>query len=445
MLFTKHIDMQMFGLCDCNNFYVSCERVFRPDLQGKPVVVLSNNDGCIVARSQEIKDLGVKMGEPFFKIKDLVKKHNIISFSSNYELYADMSNRVMTILAGFAPETEIYSIDECFLNLTGLDTYALSTLHTNDNQLATFHPLKAYGTTIVQTVQRGTGIPVCMGIAPTKTLAKLANRFAKKYAGYNRVCLIDTPEKTEKALKLTDVGDIWGIGAKHSKRLNKQGVMTAYDFIKLPKAWVRKNMTVVGERIWRELQGESCLPLETVPPDKKQICTSRSFGQPVTELSDLSAAVAGYAGQCAYKLRKQNSVAVSLMVFVSTNWFNKELPQYHNSRIATLPVPTSSTSEIVKYARMALDAIYRPHFQYKKAGVIITEISNTQGIQQNLFYGADLSKHDRLMKTIDRINDANSRPVIQIAAASSGIHEMKRGNISPRYTTRLENIITVKP
>jgi len=419
----------MFALCDCNNFYVSAERVFRPDLQGKPVVVLSNNDGCIVARSNEVKAMGIKMGEPLFKVKELVAKHNITVFSSNYELYADMSNRVMTLLSEFAPEYEIYSIDEIFLNLSGMQ-------HFN---------LKEYGAEIVTTIERCTGIPVCLGVARTKTLAKLANRFAKKHAGYNRVCIIDNREKTEKALKLTEVGDIWGIGRKYAEKLNKYGVHNALQFTQLSKNWVRKNMSIVGERIWRELHGESCLPIETVQPDKKQICTSRSFGQPVAELPELTAAVAGYAEKCAYKLRKQKSAAVSLIVFIATNWFNKNLPQYHNSKSITLPVPSSSTTEIVHFARQALETIYRPNYQYKKAGVIITEITTQAPIQGNIFYNVDLTKHNKLMKAIDKLNDDADRPIVQIAAAAPGAHNMQRNNLSPRYTTRIQDIITVKP
>ena len=420
----------MFALCDCNNFYASCERVFRPDLRNRPVMVLSNNDGCVVARSAEIKQLGIKMGEPLFKVKDLVKKHNIAVFSSNYELYADMSNRVMSILSGYSPETEVYSIDEMFLSLAGME-------HLN---------LKEYGTNIVTTVERGTGIPVCLGIAPTKTLAKLANRFAKKYPAYNRVCIIDTTAKTEKALKLTEVGDVWGIGRRYAEKLTKQGIITAYDFTQLPKQWVRKNMSVVGERIFLELQGVSCLSLESVQPDKKQICTSRSFGKPVTELDDLSAAVAGYAEQCALKLRKQKSYACSLMVFISTNWFNKDLPQYHNSKHIKLPLPSSSTTEIVHFARAALEQIYRPKYQYKKAGVIITEITNATTVQDNLFYAPDIAKHERLMKAIDRINETNDRDMIQIAAAfGAGPQDMQRNSLSPRYTTNIRDIITIKP
>jgi len=340
-----------------------------------------------------------------------------------------MSNRVMTLLSEYASECEIYSIDEIFLNFHGMD-------HFN---------LKEYGTEIVKTIEKSTGIPVCLGVAPTKTLAKLANRFAKKFPAYKRVCLIDNPEKREKALKLTEAGDVWGIGRRYADKLSKFGVKSAWDFSQLSKSLVRKQMSIVGERIWRELHGESCLPLESVQPDKKQICTSRSFGQPVTELDDLSFAVANFAGQCAYKLRRQNSAASSLMVFIATNWFNKNLPQYHNSKSVTLPVPSSSTTEVVKFARFALEKIYRPHFQYKKAGVIITEITNADAVQGNIFYQTDLAKHDRLMVAIDNINNEAGRNIINVAAAGKGKSDMLRNKLSPRYSTRVEDLLRVKP
>ncbi|MCL2073692.1 MAG: Y-family DNA polymerase [Marinilabiliaceae bacterium] len=417
----------MFGLCDCNNFYVSAERVFRPDLAKRPVMVLSNNDGCVISRSNEVKKLGIKMGEPFFKVQELVKRHDITVFSSNYELYADMSNRVMSILSEFSPETEIYSIDECFLDFSGMQLFNL----------------KEYGTKIVKTVEQNSGIPVCLGIAPTKTLAKLSNHFAKKHPAYNRVCLMDSDTKIEKALQLTEIGDVWGIGKRYATKLKKIKVQTAYDFTQLPKEWVRKNMSVVGERLWRELQGESCLPLETVQQPKKQICTSRSFGQPVTELSCLLAAVADYASRCAYKLRQQKSCACSLMVFISTNWFNNKLPQYHNSKIITLPVPSSSTIEIINSARTALELIYRPGFQYKKAGVIITEITDADTIQGNMFHQIDNVKHNNLMKTIDNLNNSFGNNTVKVAAVS-GQYEMQRNKLSPRYTTRIQDVIKVK-
>ena len=418
----------MFALCDCNNFYCSCERVFNPSLNNRPVVVLSNNDGCIVARSNEVKALGIKMGEPVFKVKHLIEKHNIAVLSSNYTLYADMSQRVMDILSRYSPDTEIYSIDEAFLNFSGMDLF----------------DLKSYGQSIVQSVEQCTGIPVCLGIAPTKTLSKLANRFAKKYPGYQRVCIMDNDEKISKALHLTEIGDVWGIGRKYAAKLISQGINTAYDFTQLPKAWVRKNMSVVGEKLWRELQGESCLSIESVQPDKKQICTSRSFGQPIDDFEQMMAAVAGYAGQCAYKLRKQQSCAVALMVFVNTNYFRNDLPQYHNSVIVKLPVPSSSTTEIVHYARLGLEKIFQKGYLYKKAGVIILEICPADAIQGNIFDTVDRSKHNRLMKAIDGINDVYGQDTVNVAVVAPGKHNLRRDLLSPSYTTNIADVIKVK-
>lgn len=284
----------MFGLIDCNNFYASCERVFNPALNGKPVIVLSNNDGCVIARSNEAKELGIKMGVPAYQIKNLIDSHGIAVFSSNYTLYGDMSGRVMSILTELAPEIEVYSIDEAFLNLDGIKE------------------LQPLGTNIVNSVTRGTGIPMSLGIASTKTLAKIANKFAKKYPAYNRVCIIDTEEKHLKALQQTEIRDVWGIGHKQAAKLEKQGVKTAYDFIQLPEAWVRKEMTVTGERTWKELRGISCIRMESIPPAKKQICTSRSFGKMISDIDTLIEAIATHASTCARKLRKQKAYAHSL-------------------------------------------------------------------------------------------------------------------------------------
>lgn len=338
----------MFGLVDCNNFYASCERVFNPSLNGKPIVVLSNNDGCVIARSNEAKVLGIKMGVPAYQIKGLVKQHDVAVFSSNYVLYGDMSGRVMSMLAELAPEIEVYSIDEAFLNLEGIQN------------------LQILGSEIVRQVTRGTGIPVSVGIAPTKTLAKVANKFAKKYPAYNRLCIIDTEGKRTKALQLTGIGDVWGIGRKQAAKLEKQGVRTAYDFTQLPGSWVRKNMTVTGERTWKELRGISCIDMEIAPPAKKQICTSRSFGKMVEDIDTMSEAIATHASTCAKKLRQQKSYAMSLMVFIHTNNFREDLPQYWKNTIVQLPIPTSDTLEIVEYALSGLKTIFMEGYQYKK-------------------------------------------------------------------------------
>lgn len=414
----------MFGLMDCNNFYASCERVFNPSLNGRPVIVLSNNDGCVIARSNEAKALGIKMGVPAYQIKETVHQHGIAVFSSNYTLYGDMSSRVMSILASLVPEIEIYSIDEAFINLDGI----------ND--------LQSLGADIVYKVSRGSGIPVSLGIAPTKTLAKVANKFAKKYPAYNRVCIIDKENKRIRALELTDIGDVWGIGRRQAAKLERQGVKTAYDFTQLTGAWVRKNMTVVGERTWKELRGVSCIDMESAPPAKKQICTSRSFGKMVEDIDTMSEAIATHASTCAKKLRQQKSYAVSLMVFIHTNNFREDLPQYWRNTVIHLPVPTSDTQEIVHYALAGLNAIYMKGYQYKKAGVIITEIVSG-GIQQNLFDNVDRDKRERLMQALDKIN-GDCHSYVKLAVQGNGRDwKLKQEQLSRRYTTDMDEILSI--
>lgn len=414
----------MYGLVDCNNFYASCERAFNPSLNGKPVIVLSNNDGCVIARSNEAKALGIKMGVPAYQIKDLVKQYDIAVFSSNYILYGDMSARVMSLLADMAPEIEVYSIDEAFLNLAGIKD------------------LQSLGANIVRKVSRGTGIPVSLGIAQTKTLAKMANKFAKKYPAYNRLCIIDTEEKRIKALKLFEIGDVWGIGRRQAAKLEKQGVKTAFDFTQLPGSWVRKNMTVVGERTWKELRGISCIDMETAPPAKKQICTSRSFGKMVEDIDTISEAIATHASTCAQKLREQKSFAQSLMVFIHTNNFREDLPQYWKNTIVQLPVPTSDTLEIVHYALEGLRKIFLPGYQYKKAGVIITEI--TDNAQLGLFDSVDREKRERLMQVVDKINGKFQHNVKLAIQGSGRDWKLKQEQLSQCYTTDINEIIIVK-
>ena len=413
----------MFGLVDCNNFYASCERAFQPLYIGKPIVVLSNNDGCVIARSNEAKALGIKMGVPAYQIKELVNTHGVTVFSSNYTLYGDMSGRVMSILAGLAPELEIYSIDEAFINLDGIKE------------------IQSLGVKVVNQVTKGTGIPVSLGIAPTKTLAKLANKFAKKYPAYNRLCIIDTEEKRIKALQLTEIGDVWGIGHRQAAKLEKLEVKTAYDFTQLSGVWVRKNMTVVGERTWKELRGISCIDMESAPPAKKQICTSRSFGKMLTDIDTIAEAIATHASTCAKKLRKQKSYAISLMVFIHTNNFREDLPQYWKNTIVHLPVPTNDTQEIVHYALAGLKNIFMQGYQYKKAGVIITEITNCA--QLGLFDSIDRDKRDRLMQTVDKINGDYSQHVKLAIQGTSREWKLKQEQLSQRYTTDINEIITI--
>ena len=413
----------MIGLIDCNNFFVSCERVFRPDLRTRPVIVLSNNDGFAISRSNEAKSLGIKMAQPVFEIKELIERHGVAVFSSNYTLYGDMSSRVMSIVAEHSPEIEIYSIDEAFINFDGIaDTAAL-------------------GSKIVRQVIKGTGIPVSLGIAPTKTLAKMANKFAKKYPAYKRVCVIDSEEKRIKALQLTDISDVWGIGRRIGKRLKAIDVNTAYDFTQLQQSYVRKHFTVVGERTWKELRGESCIDLESLPPVRKQICTSRSFGAMIEDFENLSEAIVAHATACARKLRLQKGYAAALMVFIHTNTFRTDLPQYLRNTIIRLPVPTDDTFEIVHYALKGLEEIYRSGYHYKKAGIIITEIADH--VQLGIFDNVDRDKRKRLMEVVDQINDKYTS-TIRLAAQGAG-HDWKYKQelLSQRYTTNLNEIITI--
>ena len=418
----------MFALADCNNFYASCERVFDPSLNGKPVVVLSNNDGCIIARSNEAKALGLKMGEPAFKIKDIIEKNRVAVFSSNYTLYGDMSQRVMNTLSGFTPEIEIYSIDEAFLSLHGF----------------THFNLLEYGHKIRSVTTQNTGIPISIGIARTKTLAKVANHFAKKQPNYGGVCLLGSEAERVEALKHFEIGEVWGIGRQYNKLLNRYGVSTAYDFTKLPTEWVRRHMSVVGLRTQKELIGIPCLDLEHTAPPKKSICTSRSFGQMQTELGYLEEAVASFASSCAHKLRKQQSVATLVMVFAHTNFFRDDLPQYSASKIATLPVATNSSMEIVHYALQALRSLFKPGYRYKKAGVIVSGIQNSSGVQTALFDTVNRNKHSLAMAAMDIINDRFGPSTIKLAAQGTGRKwRLRQEKLSPFYTTRWDQLITV--
>jgi DNA polymerase V len=360
----------MYALVDCNNFYASCERVFNPSLIGRPVVVLSNNDGCVIARSNEAKELGIEMGAPAFLIEDFLKKNNVAVYSSNYALYGDMSKRVYDTLNTFTPEIENYSIDESFLNLHGFELLG---------------DLTEYGHKIKRTVYRNTGIPVSVGIAYTKTLAKLANHISKKNKEHNGCYVIDSEEKRLNALKSVPVGKVWGIGGQYAKLLQTKGIETAYHFTQVPKSWVKDKMSIVGVRTLMELQGTPCIELETAPPAKKGICVARSFGEMQTEYTVIEEAVANFASSIAYKLRKQSSCAGSMQVFLHTNIHRKDLAQCYRTRTVLMPVPTNSSTEIVKYALWGLKSIFRQGYHYKKAGVIVSGIVPENTIHTNSF------------------------------------------------------------
>ena len=418
----------MFGLLDCNNFYASCERVFNPSLNGVPVVVLSNNDGCVIARSAEAKALGIPMGEPAYKLKELIEQHHVAVFSSNYVLYGDMSGRVMSILSSFVPEMEVYSIDEAFLHFDGFEKI----------------DLKEYGTKIVQTVTRGTGIPVSLGVAETKTLAKAANRFAKKYPAYKGVCIIDSDEKREKALKLLAIEDVWGIGRRISKKLHYYSINTAWDFTQRSKSWIRHTLGVNGERTWLELRGVPCLEMDR-PASKKSICTSRSFGERLTTYEPVAEAVANFAAYCAEKLRRQRSQAAVLMVFLHTNPFAENQPQYSNQVVVQLPVPTSDTPELIRYALRGLKSIFAEGYRFKKAGVIVSEITPERPMQLNLFDDRDREKFQKVMLVMDSLNASYGRQKVKIAAQGFDRKwKLKNEKLSPCYTTRLSDVVEVK-
>lgn len=418
----------MFGLIDCNNFYASCERVFQPALNGKAIVVLSNNDGCVIARSAEAKALGIPMGEPAFKLKELIESNQVAVFSSNYVLYGDMSHRVMTTIGAFVPEMEIYSIDEAFLFLNGFENINLYEM----------------GGKLVRTVKRNTGIPVSLGIAPTKTLAKVANKFAKKYKAYNSVCIIDTDEKREKALKLTKIGDVWGIGRQFSKKLEYHSVNTAWDFTQRTKSWVRQNMGVVGERMWLELRGTPCIETES-PKSKKTICTSRSFGEKLTTIEPIKEAVANFAASCAEKLRAQKSTAGVIIVFIHTNPFATNQPQYYNQAVLQLPVSSNDSSELIDYAVRGLKSIFREGYLYKKAGVIVSEISPQRPLQADMFDTRDRTKYNKVMEAMDKINASFGRQKVKIGTQGFDRKwKLKNEKLSPCYSTNIKDIMVVK-
>lgn len=360
----------MFALVDCNNFYCSCERVFNPALRTSPVVVLSNNDGCIIARSNEAKAMGIAMGTPFYQVKDMLERNKVAVFSSNYTLYGDMSRRVMMLLSEFAPDVSQYSIDEAFVDLSGFGSGDM---------------LREYGMKIVRAIGKGTGIPVTMGIAPTRTLAKVASKYGKRFKGYHGVCLIDTDGKRIKALQGLDVADVWGIGRRSVSKLNYYGVHTAYDLVQRSESWVRKMLTISGVRTWRELHGESCIDIEELP-QKKSICTSRSFAdEGLSELCHLEEAVANFASSCSRKLKQQHSCCGAVTVFAYTSRFRTDVPRRAINHTSVMTVPTNDLRELVSTAVDALRSQWPVDTcRFKKAGVIVWDICPDTAVQTYL-------------------------------------------------------------
>lgn len=420
----------VFALVDCNNFYASCEKLFRPDLKYRPVVVLSNNDGCVVARSREAKALGIKMGVPAFQIKDLIRQHNILAFSSNYALYADLSARVMSTLERLAPRVEIYSIDEAFLDLTGVD-------HVTS--------LERFGLHLRHTVYQCTGISVCVGIAPTKTLAKLANHAAKHYPATGGVVDLTSSTRQRKLMSLLPVNEVWGIGPRLTKRLHAEGIQTVLDLADAPAKRIRRQYSVVVERTVRELNGESCLDLETLSPTKKQIVCSRSFGERITEFNAMREAISEYTARAAEKLRQEKRRAKVLTVFMRTNRFTPTEPQYTPSITTELNLPTDDTRDLVSAAGRLLHHIWRDGFRYMKAGVMLSDFYEPGVFQPSLF--EEYSSHpntEALMTVLDQINHSGKGRVFFAVQGTQKNWKMKRGSLSPSYTTCWDELCVVK-
>lgn len=415
----------MYALVDGNNFYVSCERVFNPSLEGKPVVVLSNNDGCIISRSNEAKALGLKMAEPVFKRKDVIEKNKVEVFSSNYTLYGDMSNRMMSTLQTFTPDIEVYSIDEAFLNLEGMQV-----------------DLVEYGNRIRNTVYKNVGIPVGVGIACTKTLAKIANKISKKHKG---VFVIDSERVRDWALRNTPIEDVWGIGRQYAKMLMRNGINTAYDFSQLDANWVRGKMTVVGQRTRDELLGKPCIALDTIIKAKKNIATTRGFGKKLSDINIIAEAVATHAVRCAEKLRRQRSVANYLTIFIHTDPFSQSEKYIYNSLTITLPVPSNTNHELAKAALDGLKRIYCPKLLYKKTGIIVSGISSETFVQGNLFEGGNNEKLKSISKLADELNSRYGRDKLKLAVQGNNKDwKLKQEKLSPRYTTRWDELLKVK-
>lgn len=434
--------MRYYALIDVDNCYVSCERAFRPDLEGKAVVVLSNNDGCVVARSNEAKAMGIKGGTPFFQLAQLFPGKEIYAFSSNYELYADMTRRLMNIARSETPEFHRYSIDEGFCVFDGMDDM----------------DFKTWGERLHRRILKGLGIPVSIGVAPTKTLAKIASKFAKRYPGYHHCCVIDDEEKRVKALSLFPIDDVWGIGRRWADKLMRVQITTAWDFARQPESWIRTTFNIVGQRTWKELNAIDCIPIDDMDMvRKKSICTSRSFPNMLTQLDDIKTHVANYAALAAEKLRRGHQVAGVVGVFVDTNHFRDDLPQYDMFRTTTLPTPSASTMVIVATALRTLETIFYQGFHYKRAGVMLLDLTDDNAVQTDLtdYDPEQYAKRKRLDSVVDRINRKNGKETIVLGAqqytkkdgkgkAAHFADAIRRDKKSPNYTTRWDDILKVK-
>jgi len=420
----------MIALVDCNSFYASCEQVFRPDLEGKPVVVLSNNDGCVIAANKEAKALAhIPMFQPVFKIKQILAENNVTCFSSNYTLYADLSQRVMDTLREFSPLVEEYSIDESFVDLS----------HYNPSEWhAIAHKIK-------DTVHKNTGIPVGVGVAKTKSLSKMANKFAKKVAANNGVYVVDSEEKRKFLLESARVKDIWGIGRKHTIRVENTGAKTALDFANTEVAWVRKELTVVGERLWRELNNLPCLEMVHLPKAKKGIGTAKSFGRKLTDYGLIVEATSFYVAEVADLLRQQDSAAGCIEVFLQTNSFSNSDNQYSNKIIITLDTPTNSTIKLTKEALIGLKKIYKPGYRYKKVGVNLFHLIPENEVQMSLFHEEHKSESAALTKVMDALNSKFGKNKVKLATVGNREKEwaLVKEHRSPRFTTQWDELLTI--
>lgn len=416
----------VFGLIDCNSFYASCERVFRPDLTKVPIVVLSNNDGCVIARSYDAKPF-IKMGEPYFQIKQKLRQHGIVAFSSNYALYGDMSERVMTLIESMVPAVEIYSIDEAFADLTGIDE------------------LDALGRRIRANVLRCTGIPVGVGIATTKTLAKLANHTAKRLQNHTGgVVNITDPMKRDWVLRNTDVAEVWGVGRKMKLHLDAMGIKSAMDLAKSDPRTLRKKFSVVIEKTARELAGTSCLELDEPDPPKQEICCSRMFGKRLTELPPIKEAVATYMMRASEKLRAQNSLCKKIRVCIRTGMFNPEEAKYANGVVVDLPYPTDDVRLLTKAAVKSLDRIFRPGFKYSKAEVMLLNLCQPGEYTDDLFAVSQPTEATRVMAVLDKINERWGRGTLRSASVPDNPEwAMRRELMSQSFTTRLDQLWTI--
>lgn len=420
--------LRAFGLADCNNFYVSCERVFNPSLNGRPVVVLSNNDGCVISRSQEAKALGIKMGVPVFKIKELVSRERVVVFSSNFSLYADMSWRVMESLRSLVPVVEVYSIDEAFIDFGDVNPQDIEELLKN----------------IPKIIKRDTGIPLSIGISRSKTLAKVASKLCKQYPALKGCCFMHREEDISKVLSGFPIDEVWGIGREYAKMLKNKNINSAADFIALSDDWVKRRMTITGLKTWRELRGIPSYTFEENIPDKKQICTSRSFSHDIYDHEEVIMAIAMFASSCAEKIRKQKGVAAKMIVFLLTNPFKYGAENHYTGVVSLFEVPTDNTFEIVSLAGKSALSVMKRGAGYKKAGVILCDITKKEETPESLFCVKERAKEAKLMRSLDDINAKYGRETI--VTGTRGVDRIKynMNNLSPRYTTSWDDIIEVK-